>query len=181
MLATLDNGKLTAVNGVSCGSCPLSSIAFGFTMAGTVESYIFRDDNANGTMDLNETGIAGVQVCLCEQSNQPCTLANAIDTVTVADGTGTDPIGMFRFTGLRPGYYDVAVVTSTLPSGMVLTADPSTDGIPCYSPLDPNDPNYDILNAGCDNRAEDFWLGIFVEFAPNFDHTILALLDFWIY
>ncbi|MAT54876.1 MAG: hypothetical protein CMN32_10395 [Saprospirales bacterium] len=177
VLATLDNGKLTAVNGVSCGSCPLSSIAFGFTMAGTVESYIFRDDNANGTMDLNETGIAGVQVCLCEQSNQPCTLANAIDTVTVADGTGTDPIGMFRFTGLRPGYYDVAVVTSTLPSGMVLTADPSTDGIPCYSPLDPNDPNYDILNAGCDNRAEDFWLGMGAMYAGvNFGYRPLGVI-----
>ena len=182
VLATLDNGKLTAVDGVACGDCPLKSIAFGFTMAGTVESYIFQDDNANGTMDLNETGIAGVQVCLCQHSNQPCSLANAIDTVTVADGNGADPLGLFRFTGLRPGFYDVAVVTGTLPPEMVLTADPSTDGIPCYAPLDPNDPNYELLNAGCDSRAEGFWLGMGTLYAgANFGYRPLGVIGDFIW
>ncbi len=159
-LVTLVNGKLYSVDALACGNCPLNTVAFGFAVAGAIESYVFRDDNANGTMDLNEEGIAGVVVCLCEQSPQPCELSRAIDTVVVADGTAGLPLGLFRFTGLRPGNYEVAVVTSSLPAGMTLTADPSTDGIPCYQPLDPNDPNYSLLAAGCDHQADGIFVGL---------------------
>ncbi|MFQ5447708.1 MAG: SdrD B-like domain-containing protein, partial [Saprospiraceae bacterium] len=160
-LFTIDDEKLKTIDGQPCDDCEKEDLAFGFARPGNVESYIFHDDNGNGTMDWNETGIPGVTVCICTQSVDTCNLANALDTVVTADGSGPDAAGIYRFNGLRPGQYRIAVDTSTLPSVLQLTADPSTDGIPCYSPLNPADPNYDFLNAGCDSKIEGFniWMG----------------------
>jgi SdrD B-like domain/Bacterial Ig domain/GEVED domain len=160
-LFTIYDEKVKTVNGQSCGECDDKSVFFGFARPGNVESYIFHDDNGNGTMDWSETGIAGATVFICAQTVTTCNAANALDTIVTADGAGADEIGLFRFTGLRPGEYRIAVDTATLPAGFKLTADPSTDGIPCYAPLNPADPDFAFLSAGCDSEVDGFhvWMG----------------------
>lgn len=142
-------GKLVETDGSSCGTCAGVSIDFGYAPAGSIESYVFYDGNGNGTMDWTEKGIPSTTVYLCKGQNVACSATNAADTVL------TDADGLFAFEGLDAGFYTVAVDIATLPSGLTLTADPSTDGIPCYSPLNPADPNYAILNYGCDSRYGD--------------------------
>ncbi|MBI1223611.1 MAG: hypothetical protein GC192_00105 [Bacteroidetes bacterium] len=139
-------GKLIEIDGINCVTCAGASIDFGFTPAGSIESYVFFDANGNGTQDWSEKGIVNAIVYLCEGEDVACTLANAskIDT--------TDANGLFVFEDLASSYYTVAVELASLPTGLTLTADPSTDGIPCYSPLDIADPYYSFLNAGCDSR-----------------------------
>ncbi len=123
---------------------------FGFTPSGNIESYVFYDGNGNGTQDWNEEGVPGVTVYLCNASAAICNATAAIATDV------TDTEGKYSFNTLTSGDYTVSINTGTLPSGVTatsLTADPSTDGVPCYSPLDPADPNYSILLAECNSRV----------------------------
>ncbi|TAK43484.1 MAG: hypothetical protein EPO28_05955, partial [Saprospiraceae bacterium] len=160
-LFTVHDEEIKTINGQLCDDCEEEDLAFGFARPGNVESYIFHDDNGNGTMDWNESGIPGVTVCICSQSVDTCNLAHALDTVQTAAASGAGAAGIFRFHGLSPGQYRIAVDTSTLPAGLQLTADPSTDGIPCYAPLNPADPDYALLSSGCDNEVDGFhiWMG----------------------
>ena len=148
-LVDVEDARTVAVNGTACGTCPTGTVALGFAPPGALESFVFYDANANGTMDWNERGIPGVTLYLCLASGGACTASVALDTAT------TDAAGQYIFAGLPTGNYTVAVDVSTLPPGMVLTADPSTDGIPCYYPLDPADPHYDLLLQECDHILPD--------------------------
>ncbi len=148
------DGKIVSVNDVSCGACPVESLAFGVTYPGSLESFVFFDANANGTMDWNENGIPGITLYLCDALTGPCGASNALDTVV------TDAAGLYLFSGLTASNYTVAVDVATLPSGVVLTTDPTTDGIPCYTPLDPADPNYDFLLSECDNASPNLSINL---------------------
>ena len=65
---------------------------------------------------------------------------------TTADGTGADPAGFYRFTGIEPGTYSVAVLESSLPAGITLadnTGDPDRDGVPSWDNTYPSLPAAD--------------------------------------
>ena len=61
--------------------------------------YVWLDVNNNGIQDSGETGVAGVTV----------NLENATGTTVLATTT-TDANGLYHFTGLAPGLYDVQFV-----------------------------------------------------------------------
>lgn len=128
----------------------------GFTFPGRVLGIIYSDDNGNGVEDIYEEGIPNVAVYVCHAADGYCDATNAIDTVYSAQAVGAAPAGYYIIGGLEPGLYSIAVDYSTVPSGYTLTADPSTDGIPCYSPLQATDANYDFLLAECDNMLKTF-------------------------
>jgi uncharacterized surface anchored protein len=72
---------------------------------------VWYDTNNNGIQDAGETGVAGVTV----------ELYDAAGTGLLAT-TKTDALGNYIFNNLDAGAYTVKFVTSTLPSGYVLTA-----------------------------------------------------------
>ncbi len=161
----ISDSEITEVNGSACDDgCYDERPAFGFSMPGTVVGYVFSDDNGNGTTNEYEQGISGVQLFICNAVDGYCDATNALDTVTTSSG-GILALGVFQFTGLTAGSYTVAVDETTLPSGYTLTADPSTNGIACYSPLDPLDENYDLLNTGCDHQDKGFSVSLGSQYA----------------
>lgn len=149
-------GEVTAINNISCVNCS-DEILFGFNYPGFIESNIFYDANGNGTQDWGEEGIPNTTIYLCPADGSTCTATNAIATVQTSDGTGDTAAGFYLFDNLPPGQYTVGINTNTLPNnlqGSSLTAAPKADGNPCYTPLDPNDPNYALLLAACKSQAD---------------------------
>jgi hypothetical protein len=71
--------------------------------------YVWMDTNRNGLQDSTETGVAGVTV----------DLLNAAGTSILAITT-TNSLGLYNFTGLQPGTYDVRFVA---PAGEQFTTE----------------------------------------------------------
>ena len=125
---------------------------FGFAPGGTIGDTIYWDANGNAEQDWNETGISGVTVQLYISNTTTLTW----DAYPGPGGTAvTGPDGDYLFTGLPGGQYKVMVDTGpgSPVNGRTLTGDPDTNGIPCYTPLDPGDPHYDFLNTYCDSQT----------------------------
>ncbi|MEZ4961538.1 MAG: SdrD B-like domain-containing protein [Saprospiraceae bacterium] len=162
----IEDAKMVSNNGVACtNNCANHPPAFGFTLPGSATGFVFSDDNANGTQDQREEGLANVRLYICNTADGYCDATNALDTVITTDGSGANPIGYYLFPGLEMGSYTIAVDPTTVPDRYDLTADPSTDGIPCYSPLDINDPNFDFLSAECDHQMKNIELTFGIQFA----------------
>ena len=87
----------------------------GFVPTGSIGDTVFNDTDGDGVQDPGEPGIPGV-------------------TITVTNGDGdvttvvTGPDGVYTIDDLPPGDYVVRVDPTTLPPGVVITADP--DGTP---------------------------------------------------
>ena len=111
-----------------------SQIGFGFAQLASIGDVVFYDANANGSFDQSETGAAGVSVYLCA-GQSGCSASTALRTVVTSDGSNGLPVGGYQFVGLEPGYYSIAVETTTGPlAGTQATADPDADGLPCDDP-----------------------------------------------
>ena len=148
----ISNGVITSVDGASCNNgCYNERPTFGFAMPGSTVGYVFSDDNGDGSPSASEAGLGNVTLYLCNAADGYCNANNAIDTVVTANG-GLQPLGYYQFTGLRAGSYTIAVDESTVPVDYTLTADPTTDGIPCYDPLELSDENYAFLSLECDHQ-----------------------------
>ena len=137
------------------------TIDFGFSATASIGDIVFYDLNANGTLDYSETGINGVIVELYLDANDD-NIADGASIATVTTATVGGVSGFYEFTGLSPNRYIVKVRTSTLPAGLIQTADPDLDGIPVNNTdLDP-DNNGDhadtdiVLFFGSDYGAADF-------------------------
>jgi uncharacterized repeat protein (TIGR01451 family) len=101
---------------------------FGFGPSGIIGDFIWQDNNGNGTHDVGEPGLAGVQVQLYIGAPTGSPLATAT----------TDSSGYYRFTGLAANTYTVVV---SPPAGMTQTYDADAtfpqfrcgppDGVPC--------------------------------------------------
>ena len=85
------------------------TVDFGLFPGVSLGSTVFFDDNANGVQDLNENGIAGVQVVL-------------FDAVTMLplDTVSTDATGSYFFGGLQEGDYFVQIPVSNFDMGNAL-------------------------------------------------------------
>ena len=84
----------------------------GLVPGGSIGDRIWNDLDRNGVQDANETGVPGVTVVLRN------------DRGAMVATTSTDANGNYRFGELPPGTYTVEVDTSTLPSGVIVVADP---------------------------------------------------------
>lgn len=78
-----------------------------FTPAGEIGDFVWRDRNANGIQDANETGIDGVGVVLLDAAGRKIA------------STRTKNKGRYQFTGLAEGTYTVRVLP---PSGFGFVA-----------------------------------------------------------
>jgi protocatechuate 3,4-dioxygenase beta subunit len=83
-----------------------TSVDAGVYVPASLGDRVWEDANGNGQQDAGEAGIAGVTVSLRDAAG-----------AVVATAT-TDADGLYAFTGLRPGTYDVQFDT---PSGFVVT------------------------------------------------------------
>lgn len=147
---TLVNSEFVYIYGC-LQPCVSSKLEFGFAKPGVAVGYIYSDDNGDGSPSQDEEGLGGVTVYICESTIGVCNAASALDTVISSIG-GVEPLGFYKFTGLQAGTYTIAVDETTVPADYTLTGDPTTDGIPCYSPLDVTDENYDLLLEECDHQ-----------------------------
>lgn len=84
---------------------------FGYQPLGRIGDRVWQDTNDDGVQDPSESGIEGVMVKLLDENG------NELATRT------TDADGIYRFSDLPPGDYQVAVDESTLPGTMVPTYD----------------------------------------------------------
>ena len=85
---------------------------FGYQPTGAIGDTVWFDLDRDGVEDPNEPGIPGVTMILKDE------LGNVLET-TVTDGDG-----MYLFTGLTAGVYNVCVDVTTLPPGLEQTGDP---------------------------------------------------------
>jgi len=69
----------------------------------SVGELVYRDVNANGSHDIGESGIAGVEVLLIRTANGD----------TIATQT-TDADGLYYFRSLYPGEYEVVISSTTV-------------------------------------------------------------------
>ena len=166
---------------ISCSTSPASDCSnhtdadFGFAPPVSIGDTIYWDANGNGDMDFSEEGIANVTVQLYSftdtNSNETYdagvdSLGGQITSTITADGSGSDPIGYYKFTGLAAGNYVVQVDTGTGSpvESSTLTADPNADGLPCHVEPQLSDPYYNDPTTGvCDDA-----FGLTVNLGANF-------------
>jgi len=82
---------------------------FGYVIRSSLSGTVWLDEDLDGILDIEETGITGVQVELI--------LSGVVVATTVADANGD-----YSFSDILPGDYTVNVVDTTLPPGLQNTA-----------------------------------------------------------
>ncbi|MCU0326651.1 MAG: hypothetical protein MUF45_15600, partial [Spirosomaceae bacterium] len=89
---------------------------------GTIGDYVWNDTDNDGIQDGGESGIAGVQVELyaADASGNPVGAALAKDT--------TDANGLYQFKDLIKGDYVVKIITSTIPTGFIISNQTNAGG-----------------------------------------------------
>ncbi len=119
LLSTANNP--TVVSMVSGGSN--LTVDYGLYRPATVGDRVWIDANGNGTQDPSEVGLAGVTVTLTGAGIDGV-FGNGDDTTattTTANGSGPLALGIYQFTGVRPGTYRVTFNLATAPGSYVLT------------------------------------------------------------
>ena len=106
------NGDLdnTSVTSITAGGQDLDQ-DFGYRILGALGDTVWLDDDGNQVQNAGEAGIPGVVVNLFD------------DNGTALGSQTTDANGVYRFTDLPAGQYVVVVDATTLPDGLVQTAD----------------------------------------------------------
>ncbi|HMO34560.1 MAG TPA: SdrD B-like domain-containing protein, partial [Gemmatales bacterium] len=101
---------------------PGGTFIYPFTIrTGTISGTVWRNDNANGTIDPGEPGIGSVTVRL--NGPGPDGILFTADDVVVATQV-TSPTGAYSFGNVASGRYYVNVVQSTLPPNHTLNTPP---------------------------------------------------------
>ncbi|MFT6033327.1 MAG: protocatechuate 3,4-dioxygenase beta subunit, partial [Arenicella sp.] len=85
---------------------------FGYVELSSLAGSVWLDEDLDGVLDIEETGIAGVQVQLIR------------DGLVVATAV-TDANGDYSFTAINPGEYTVNIIDDTAPSGLQNAAGPN--------------------------------------------------------
>jgi protocatechuate 3,4-dioxygenase beta subunit len=114
---------------------------FGLMGSGTIGNVVWLDENGNGIQDVGEAGISNVTVELWNSNH-----------TTLLDTTVTDAHGGYKFEGLLPGTYQVDVLNSSLPTGLVQSAIPGGTG----DSINKADPYTITLAAGGEDLTADF-------------------------
>lgn len=91
----------------------------GFTpKTGSLGDFVWNDLNNDGRQDGGEPGVAGIVVQLLD----------SIGTVLAADTT--DSNGLYLFDSLSTGTYQVKIIASSIPSGLILSTMQNAAGVP---------------------------------------------------
>jgi hypothetical protein len=98
------------------------SFDFGFKGLAALGDKVWRDDNANGTQDAGEPGVAGVSVTLFRDLNNDGDFLDAGENAPFA-ATVTDAYGNYYFDNLPIGNYQVQV---TPPANYSITSQTNT-------------------------------------------------------
>jgi uncharacterized repeat protein (TIGR01451 family) len=105
---------------------------FGFASLGAIGDTIFYDANGNGTQDWNEGGVSNATVLLYRDINANGFYDTGTDVLALS--ANTDANGNYLFSSLATGRYVVVVSGAGPITNLVLSADPSADGVPCSDP-----------------------------------------------
>jgi len=103
--------RYTAKDGNGCDwnlCCPVC-VVYEVCATGSIGDRIWKDSNNNGLQDVGEPGIANIIVQLLQ------------GTTVIATDT-TDGSGLYLFSNLASGDYQVKILTGTLPAGCVLSS-----------------------------------------------------------
>ena len=123
--------KINHLLRVVFGLCLLLGGLPGIAQAQTVTGTVFRDNNANGAIDLTATnrelGVGGVTVKLLVVTSPVG--ASAVSTSLVST-TLTDGAGKYLFGSLPAGRYVVEFVKVSLPPTCVISPDFQAAGVP---------------------------------------------------
>ncbi|MFK7776201.1 MAG: SdrD B-like domain-containing protein [Saprospiraceae bacterium] len=144
---TIADGNITSLNSEVCSNCA-DDLDFGFAKLGAIGNTVYSDANGNGVQDWTESGIESVTVYLCDAASGTCNAGSALQTKI------TDSDGNYLFTGITPGEYTIAVVSTGLGTQ---TADPDRDGETCASITYPGMPS-------CDDEMTDITMGYSTSF-----------------
>lgn len=91
----------------------------GFTpKMGSLGDFVWNDLNNNGRQDGGEPGVSGIVVQLLD----------SIGNVLAADTT--DSNGLYLFDSLSSGTYQVKIIASSIPSGLILSTMQNAAGVP---------------------------------------------------
>jgi len=113
---------------------------FGYTGTGAIGDTVWIDSNRNGIIDGGESGIGGVGITLSADFDRD-------GTVDYTATMNTDGSGIYLFSNLPSGNYNIVVDSTTIPSGLEQVFDP--DGL-----LDHQSALR--LGAGENNLSQDF-------------------------
>ena len=128
----LDN---TSVTSITAGGQDLDQ-DFGYRILGALGDTVWLDDDGNQVQNAGEAGIPGVVVNLFDDSG------------TALGSQTTDDNGMYMFNDLPAGQYVVVVDATTLPDGLVQTAD--------FSGALDNESTVELTQADPTNLEQDF-------------------------
>ena len=88
-----------------------------YSPKGSIGDYVWKDQNNNGVQDSGEPAVAGVIV----------QLLNSTTSAVLATDT-TDANGLYLFSNLESGTYQVKIVTTSLPAGCVISSQQDLGG-----------------------------------------------------
>lgn len=85
----------------------------------TLGNFVWMDDNGNGVQDAGEAGVAGVTVTLYRPGFGPDGITSTADDALPVASMITDQNGLYLFSNLVAGTYEVEF--STIPGGTIFT------------------------------------------------------------
>ena len=117
--ATITTGTTTITTALTSGSDALT-LDFGVAAPVTIGDFVFDDLDGDGSFDVGEPGIDGVDVTITGTTSG-ASHAGGLTVPTVA--------GFYEFTNLLPGGYTVVVDTATVPVGMMASSATTVSGL----------------------------------------------------
>lgn len=141
-----DTGRTPPITLISGQS--ITTVDAGLFQGATIGDRVWNDLNENGIQDPGESGISGVTVRLLDENG------NVLQT------TQTGPNGLYSFTNLVPGVYQVEFV---LPSGFVFSP-PNQGGDPALdSDADPNTGRTPLITLAAGETNDTIDAGMYAE------------------
>ncbi|HTX91046.1 MAG TPA: SdrD B-like domain-containing protein, partial [Anaerolineales bacterium] len=151
----------TAVTTLVSGETDLTWDAGMYSAPASLGDYVWLDANGNGVQDSGESGIAGATVDLYRPGFGPDGVPGTADD---ADQLNALPVttagdGLYSFTGLTPGVYDL---TFTPPAGYALTVKNSPGGTATTdSDANPSSGQTDLITLAPDQNDVTWDAGVY--------------------
>lgn len=95
---------------------PDTSIDAGIITLGSLAGEVYGDNDASGTLNAGDTGIAGVTVTVTGTDDLGAAVSAATTSAAASTAPGSPAVGTYSFPWLRPGTYTVTVTQATVPA-----------------------------------------------------------------
>ena len=132
---------------VGSGETTFSSNITQTATSASIGDYVWIDLNGDGVQDLDEVGLAGVEVCATPVPGE---------TPTPVCAT-TDATGYYRIYGVTPGDYTVAYTPTTIPAGYLPTT-PVTLAVTLAASQQYSDADFGLIPPGIGSIGDYIWL-----------------------